>query len=129
MAPTKHYSQLPDALEATPEDDALLHVRGGGFVTRDMLNRVLDRYGPNSGRPPPPSLLIDLRDVAGYDSEVSAQARTLLDAAPRLGVERIAFVGSSTVLRTASRLADRQGSPIAVRAFDHERPARAWLTR
>jgi hypothetical protein len=75
----------------------------------------------------PRDVLLDLREVAGYESSCVRLASEWLRNAHQLGIRRIAFLASSTVLRIATRLAsDRSG--ISLRTFDHEPAAREWLS-
>jgi hypothetical protein len=74
----------------------------------------------------PAAILVDVRDVAGYDYECTSRAQEWLHHAYRLGIQRIAFVASSNVVRTATLLAARS-SNVALRAFEHEHAAERWL--
>ena len=117
-----HYTQEPSRIEARHEDE-VLHLRGGGFVTDAM---VAEAFREMRDRPRQPNLLIDVRDVAGWDSRAVARAARLLHKAPELGVQRIAFLASSSAVDLATRMAStRTGVPL--RTFDHEHSARSWL--
>lgn len=102
----------------------MLAVRGGGFVTRELIDDALRRFHEDGGVPH--RLLIDVRDVAGYDRNCGPVARDLLARAHNLGVRRIAFVASSRVLRTATALVAGR-SLVDLRAFEHPASARRWL--
>lgn len=126
--PQQHYTEQPSELTAStcPEDDGgVLHLRGGGFVTREMVDAALRAWerGDAAGL----DVLVDLRDVAGYDSGCVHLAAQWLHDAHRRGVRRIAFLASSSVLRTATRLAAER-SRVDLRTFEHEPAARAWLS-
>lgn len=102
----------------------VLHIHGGGFVTKQMLARTL-RSLPGHELAPR-EILVDLRDVAGYESDVVRMASEWLRNAADQGVERIAFVASSAVVRTATRLASEHAG-VTLRTFAEEEEARAWL--
>ncbi len=102
----------------------VLHIHGGGFVTKKMLARTLmslpgDELAPRE-------ILVDLRDVAGYESDVVRMANEWLRTARDQGVRRIAFVANSAVVRTATRLASEHAG-ITLRTFSDQEEARAWL--
>jgi hypothetical protein len=126
MAPLRHYTQEPSQLAARRAAGAAVEIHGGGFVTREMLGRTLAQWVQRDEAPP--EILVDLRDVAGYEEGCARMAAEWLRRAHRLGVRKIAFVASSTVLRTATRLA-ATSSYVRLRTFEHERAARTWLAR
>lgn len=91
-------------------------------LVSDTLSAWSDAYGQSM----PKTMLCDLRDVAGYGPGCGTLVREWLRRANDRGVERIAFLGSSSVLRTATRLlAPRVG--VELRTFQDERDARRWL--
>jgi hypothetical protein len=124
---TKHYTQEPSLLRTYSRTDArrpVLHVHGGGFVTKDMVKRTLrslpgDEFAPQEIR-------IDLRDVAGYESDVVRLADEWLRNAHRQGVRRIAFIASSAIVRTATQLASER-TGVVLRTFSDDEEADAWL--
>lgn len=71
-------------------------------------------------------MLIDLSEVAGYESACLRPAKQFLQEAASLGLTRIALVASSTVMRTATRLA-ASSVPVELRTFEHEPHAASWL--
>lgn len=73
-----------------------------------------------------PAMLVDLRDVAGYESSCLDPAAEFLRDAATLGLTRIALVASSSVVRTASRMA-AFASAVELRTFEHEPHATEWL--
>ena len=119
-----HYTQEPSQIEAHDEAEAeVLRLRGGGFVTDAM---VVEAFREMRDRPARPNLLIDIRDVAGWDSRAVARAARLLHKAPELGVQRIAFLATSAAVDLATRVASTQ-TGVPLRTFDHEHSARSWL--
>ena len=118
------FSSQPPELSALTEDQGVLSVRGGGFVTRELIDAALQRAREASPR----SVLVDVREIAGYDHGCGPVARELVARAATLGIDRIAFVASSAVLRTAAHvLASR--APVPLRAFEDPAQARRWLDR
>ncbi|MCX4243206.1 SpoIIAA family protein [Paraliomyxa miuraensis] len=125
MAPPIHYTQQPSKLAASL-GTACIRVHGGGFVTREMLEQTADDLRRELRASPSSGLLVDLREVAGYETSCLAPALQFLREAAGLGLRRIALVASSSVLRTASRVAS-QGVLVELRTFDHEPSAAQWL--
>ncbi|MEM9460977.1 MAG: STAS/SEC14 domain-containing protein [Myxococcota bacterium] len=125
MPPSLHYTQEPSRLCAT-SDASYTRVRGGGFVTREMLEQALDdlRRTPQTQRPG--AMLVDLREVAGYEASCLRPAQQFLHEAVSLGVSRIALVAPSSVMRTASQVAAHP-LPVELRTFEHEPSAQRWL--
>lgn len=121
--PVKHYTQQPSQLHTSNAGTTMLEVRGGGFVTREMVHATLDGWKRASI---PSGILVDLREVAGYEAGCATLAHRWLLRAHTHGVERIAFVASSSVLRTATRLAS-SAALVDLRIFEDEPAARAWL--
>ena len=72
------------------------------------------------------SMLIDLRNVAGYEASCLRPAAQFLREAPQLGLTRIALVATSSVMRTASQLA-ASSLRVELRMFEHEPHATQWL--
>ena len=123
----KHYTQLPSELKTSSDaQQTFVHVRGGGFLTQDMVGATLDQW--TAGESMPTELLVDLRDVAGYESGCAELAHQFLETALQSGVRRIAFVATSAVLRTAAKLL-LSGSSVRVRFFQDELAAKRWLER
>jgi hypothetical protein len=124
-----HYTEEPSRLSTTSAG-AYVRVHGGGFVTRDMLEQTVDdlrRATREATREAGlGAMLVDLRAVAGYDSACLLAARQFLRDAPELGLQRIALVASSSVMRTASRLA-AHSIAVELRTFEHELSAIHWL--
>lgn len=105
--------------------DDVLHVEGVGFVTRAMTEEALAPFllgnEDTLGR-----VLVDLRDVSGYEAECVEIARHWLRRAQTLGIERIAFVANSSVVRTATEVVARHlGAPL--RTFATPEGAQHWL--
>jgi hypothetical protein len=124
----KHYTQEESVLRTFTRTDPsrpVLHVHGGGFVTRKMLARTLLSLPNEDFRPR--EILVDLRDVAGYERDVVRMANEWLRTAHDHGVRRIAFVASSAVVRTAMRLASEHAG-VTLRTFTDQEAARAWLS-
>jgi len=91
-----------------------------------MVVATLDQWTADESMPG--ELLVDLRDVAGYESGCAELAHQFLETALQSGVRRIAFVATSAVLRTAARLL-LSGSSVRVRFFQDELAAKRWLER
>lgn len=126
---TRHYTQTPSAMRVACDIvDASVRVLGGGFVTRDMIGATLDHW--RDGQTAPAGVLVDLRDVAGYESGFAAIAAELLEGVRDCGVRRVAFLASSGVLRTAARAVAEKLDPdrgVRVACFADERAAKRWL--
>lgn len=123
LRPNTHYTEEPSSL-STDSDRAFTRVRGGGFVTREMLEQALQDL--HRGGQWLPSMLVDLRDVAGYEASCLHPATQFLHDAATLGLTRIALVASSSVMRTASQVVASALS-VELRAFEHEPHAAEWL--
>ncbi|MCA9710011.1 MAG: STAS/SEC14 domain-containing protein [Myxococcales bacterium] len=125
MARHTHYTQEPSLLRTT-SGMGYTHVRGGGFVTREMLEQTLEelRRTPPHGRPG--GVLFDLRHVSGYETACLRPAHRFLYEARSLGVARIALIAESSFIHAASRMA-ADDLPVELRAFDHEPSAARWL--
>lgn len=95
-------------------------VQGGGFVTPQMVEETLPLVSRAQG------VLVDLREVSGYDAGCVRRAEDWLGMARRLGVRRIAFIASSIVFRTAAELVARRAG-VEMRTFDSDTQARRWL--
>jgi len=121
----KHYTEEPSRLSLA-RGAAFVRVHGGGFVTRDMLDATVEELHTSSREARLGALLVDLRMVAGYETACLLSVRQFLREAPALGVHRIAVVATSSVLRTASRLAAHT-VVVELRTFEHERTALQWL--
>lgn len=125
MSRLKHYTEEPSRLSLS-RGAAFVRVHGGGFVTRDMLDATVEELRTGSREARLGALLVDLRMVAGYETACLLPVRQFLREAPTLGVHRIAVVATSSVLRTASRLAAHT-VVVELRTFEHERTALQWL--
>jgi hypothetical protein len=123
----KHYTQEESVLRTFTRADPsrpVLHVHGGGFVTRKMLARTLrsllvEEFAARE-------ILVDLRDVAGYERDVVRMASEWLRTAHSQGVRRIAFIANSAVVRTATRLASEHAG-VTLRTFSDHEEAHRWL--
>ena len=119
-----HFTDEPSRLDA--QEDLLggvFFLKGGGFLTDAMVE---DAVGQLVRQRPPERVLIDLRDVAGYDSRAVQRARHWLHQAPAFGVRRIAFLANSSIVRHATRLAST-AADVRLETFDCDRSARDWL--
>ena len=120
--PKRHFTDLPPALDVRVRDD-VLRVEGVGFVTRAMTEAALAPLAVGAAQP---RVLVDLRDVSGYEAECVEVARQWLRRAQGMGVERIAFVANSSVVRTATEVVARHlGAPL--RTFETPESAQRWL--
>ena len=121
-----HFTDEPSRLDAQ-EDLAggVYFLKGGGFLTDAMVE---DAVGQLVRQQKAERVLIDLRDVAGYDSRAVQRARHWLHQAPSFGVRRIAFVANSSIVRNATRMAST-ATDVRLETFDCDRSARDWLSR
>lgn len=101
----------------------MLSVEGAGFVTQSMAEEALAPFVADQA---PPRVLVDVRNVSGYEAACVGVAQGWLSRATGLGVERIAFVANSSVVRTAAEVVARHvHAPL--RTFDAVANAQAWL--
>lgn len=103
----------------------MLRVEGAGFVTRPMAEEALTPF--LSAGPVPDSVLVDLRNVSGYEAACAEVAQSMLSQARGFGVRRIAFVANSSILRTAAEvIAQHLQAPL--HTFATHEGAQSWLT-
>ncbi len=122
-----HYSQQMSSVQLEADHASrVLRVNGSGFVTRDLLQAGLADYLATDAPSRTDVVLVDVRDVAGYGAGCAWIAARALDEARRRGVQRVALVSSSTVLRTATSVLS-QHSGLSVRCFSHPESASSWL--
>jgi hypothetical protein len=122
--PDRHFTDLPPALQ-TRVHDGVLCVEGVGFVTRSMTEEAFAPFAGGAGLES--RILIDLRTVSGYEAACVEVAREWLSHAQGYGVERIAFVANSSVVRTATEVVARHlHAPL--KTFDTADAARTWVT-
>ncbi len=122
--PLRHYTDDPSNLRADLRG-FVLRIEGTGFVTRAMVDATLSPY--DAERNIPQRVLIDLRNVSGYEDHCVAVATEWLAHARKRGVERIAFVANSAVVRTATDLASQRAG-VPLRTFRHDDSAERWLS-
>ncbi len=121
--PKRHFTDLPSGF-AIEVRDHVLWVEGAGFVARPMAEEALAPF--IIGQPIPESVLVDLRNVSGYEAACTQVARSLLSQARGLGVRRIALVANSSILRTAAEvIAQHLKAPL--RTFNTLEGAQSWL--
>lgn len=121
--PERHFTDLPSGF-AIEVRDRVLCVEGAGFVTRPMAEEALTPF--LSAGPVPDSVLVDLRNVSGYEAACAQVARSILSQATGFGVRRIAFVANSSILRTAAEVtAQHLSAPL--HTFESHEGARSWL--
>ncbi len=122
--PDRHFTDLPPALRSRVHD-GVLRVEGVGFVTRAMAEDAFAPLARGSGLEQ--RIMIDLRNVSGYEAACVELAREWLSHAQAYGVERIAFVAYSSVVRTATEVVARHlRAPL--KTFDTVDAAHAWVT-
>lgn len=92
-----------------------------------MLEETLDDLRRTVERRDGGAMLVDLSEVAGYESACLRPAKQFLHDAADLGLTRIALVASSTVMRRATQLA-ASGVAIELRTFEYEPHAARWLS-
>lgn len=122
--PDRHFTDLLPALR-THVHDGVLRVEGVGFVTRSMTEEAFAPFAGGSGLES--RVVIDLRNVSGYEAACVEVAREWLGQARGYGVERIAFIANSSVVRTATEVVARHlRAPL--KTFDRVDAAQAWAT-
>ena len=107
QSPKQHYTQLTPHVHTRVhrhDDGSVFEIRGGGIVSPAMIERTLGQWDAGCA---PSNLLVDLRDVVGYEAGSIRVADQWLDRAPDQGVQKVALLASSTVLATAAQLASR----------------------
>lgn len=105
--------------------DGVLRVEGVGFVTRAMTEEAFAPFKGGAGLEP--RILLDLRNVSGYEAACVEVAREWLSRARGYGVERIAFIANSSVVRTATEVVARHlHAPLET--FDNVDAAQTWAT-
>ena len=121
--PERHFTDLPSGL-AIEIRDRVLRVEGAGFVTRPMAEQALSPF--LAAGPVPDSVLVDLRNVSGYEAACAEVAQSMLLRARGFGVRRIAFVANSSILRTAAEvIAQHLHAPL--HTFESPEGAQSWL--
>jgi len=121
--PDRHFTDLPSALDVRAHEH-MLRVEGAGFVTPSMIDEALAPF--DGGNDLPPRILVDLRNVSGYEAACVESARRLLGRANAQGTERIAFVANSSVVRTATEVVARH-LQAPLRTFNAAAQAEAWI--
>ncbi|NVB40846.1 STAS/SEC14 domain-containing protein [Pseudenhygromyxa sp. WMMC2535] len=126
-----HFSQVPSAVNSNLEPSAgsrgeLLRIELQGLIDATMLRERFEALEQRLTRQPPPRVLCDLRDMAGYGSGTPTVARECLALAQRSGVRRVALIVTSSVLRTAVRVI-ASGLELELRSFLGETEALRWL--
>jgi hypothetical protein len=119
-----HFSQHSSAIRANSLDPDLISAHLTGFITAELLQEQLERLEASWDRFPA-AVVVDLRQVSGYGSGVPSLARRWLHNAQSEGVERIALIASSSVLRTTAHVLS-EGLEVQLRCFLCEDTARTW---
>jgi len=126
--PERHFTDLPSGF-AIEVRDRVLCVEGAGFVTRPMAEEALSPFlsgGSVSGSVLPDSVLVDLRNVSGYEAACAEVAQSMLSQARGIGFRRIAFVANSSILRNAAEvIAQHLHAPL--HTFASHEGAQSWL--
>ena len=124
-----HYSQIRSAVESSfqpgPNHD-VLRVKLQGYMDANMLDDVIGELSGRIETRTPSGILCDLRSVAGYGPGSQARAREWMMIARRAGIQRIAVVASSSVLRTAALMLACD-LDCELRCFLGETEALRWL--
>lgn len=121
--PERHFTDLPSGL-AIEVRGRVLCVEGAGFVTRPLAEESLKPF--LSPGPVPDSVLVDLRNVSGYEADCTQLAQSMLAQARGFGVRRIALVANSSILRTAAKvIAQHMHAPL--QTFESHEGAQSWL--
>ena len=124
-----HYTQQPNKVTSkTNSALTVLYARLQGFITGPMLREEVGGWDAQYGDRLPGCVLLDLRDVAGYGSGTPRIARDWLVSADGRGVQRIAFVASSSVIRTIVRVVEPEVKA-KMKCFANETAAIEWLER
>ncbi len=122
-----HYTQQPSRVTSETNTAAsVLYARMQGLISGPMLREELRGWDERYGERLPAALLLDLRDVAGYGPGTPSAARKWLLGAEERGVERIAFVASSSVIRTIVRVVSPDVN-VSLRCFLSDQAAIDWL--
>lgn len=124
-----HYSQQPTKIEFHFDPKrGCANVRLQGFIHSSELRETFESYRTrrSAGVSPLRVILCDPSEVAGFDWEVPMVAAELLAHLDRDGVERIALVTPSTVLRTTVELL-RSRHRVQIGCFLSARGAERWL--
>lgn len=117
-----HLTQETSRLETrTHAEHRLLAVHARGFVTAEMVHQAAQaRPGPIA------RILVDLREAMGYGAGCATAAQTWLRRAVAEGACQVAFVATSSVMRTAGQLL-AAGIDAELQFFEHVTAAAAWL--
>jgi hypothetical protein len=122
-----HYTQEPSKVTSKTNSAAtVLDAHLQGFITGPMLRGELEGWDTQYGEQLPSAFLLDLRSVSGYGAGTPRIARDWLLTAHERGVQRIAFVASSSVIRTIVRVISPDAK-VLLRCFPTERSAIDWL--
>ena len=127
-----HYSQQQTAVTSHVEE-GLLRARLQGFITTPILKQALarideaepDSSGDGDARQVRGALL-DLSEVSGYGSGTPTLAHRWLSQAEAKGLERVALVANSSVLRTAVKVVG-SGTKVDLRCFASTSAALSWV--
>jgi hypothetical protein len=122
-----HYTQQPSRVTTqTNTAMTIMYSRMQGYITAPMLTGELDGWDARYTERLPSALLLDLRDVAGYGPGTPSIARRWLTKSESRGVQRIAFIASSSVIRTIVRVISPDVN-VQMRCFASESSAIEWL--
>ena len=119
-----HFSQNSSAIKAHTDDPDLVTAHLSGFITVSLLREQLTQLESSWSRFPR-AVVVDLRQVSGYGAGVPSLARQWLEGARTQGVERIALIANSSVLRTTAHVLS-EGLGLTLRCFTCEDTARTW---
>jgi hypothetical protein len=125
-----HYSQLSSEVVSSFErgqgDSDVLRVHLQGYMDVGTLDDRIGELIEHIEQQTPGGILCDLRAVAGYGPGTQTLAREWLSVARRAGINRVAIVATSSVLRTAALLLARD-LDLDLRCFLGEAEALRWL--
>lgn len=122
-----HYTQQPSRVTTQTNTAAtVMYARLQGLITGPMLTSELEGWDARYGERLPSALLLDLRDVAGYGPGSPSIARRWLMESEARGVDKIAFIAGSSVVRTIVRVISPDVKA-QLRCFLSETAAIEWL--
>lgn len=122
-----HYTQQPSRVTTqTNSAMTMMYARLQGFITAPMLTQELEQWDGRYPERLPSALLLDLRDVAGYGPGTPSIARRWLTKSDGRGVRRIAFIATSSVIRTIVRVISPDVK-VQMQCFANETAAIEWL--
>ena len=122
--PSMHYSQQNATIRSTRTGHTEC-TKLSGFITAPILTKQFSSWD-DSWETPPKSMLIDLQQVTGYGPGTVILVRSRLRKAQRDGVQSIALIAVSSVLKTAAHVLS-QHLHINLQCFERRSTGEHWL--